>query len=121
LTRYPDSGKIASELSTLLRYDPTVLFGYLISLEVDGPVNDKLLSRLTGIDEQGCSRMLDKMLADGLVIEGSDGYLPLHPRLALSNLYRLALEKDQTVRASRVRLDALTALLVKRREEVQGW
>lgn len=116
-----DSAEIATELASLLHYDKLVLLGFIRALNVEEEISVSMMSELLGIGEEFSSQILGRMIVDGLMIEGKVGYLPLHPRLALSNLYRLALAKDDSVRAGRVRLDAITAMLVKRREDVQGW
>ncbi|MGC8661886.1 MAG: hypothetical protein ACP5TZ_05235 [Nitrososphaeria archaeon] len=51
--------------------------------------------------------------ADGLIIKSSDGHaVPLHPRMAISNLYRLAVLKNPTVGGRRARIDELIAKLI---------
>ncbi|MDG6933498.1 MAG: hypothetical protein JRN68_02255 [Nitrososphaerota archaeon] len=116
-----DSAEIASELASLLRYDQVVLLGFIRALTIEEEISVSTMSELLGVGEEVSSKIMEKMIEDGLMIRGKVGYIPLHPRLALSNLYRIALARDDAVRVGRVRLDAITAMLVKRREDVQGW
>jgi len=63
----------------------------------------------TGLD----LALLERALEDGLVIRTSSGYVPLHPRMAMSNLYRLSCIRNPAVRRNRPRVDALVARLVR--------
>ncbi len=50
---------------------------------------------------------------DGLIIIGHDNKpVPLHPRMAISNLYRISLAKDPSVAKRRTRVDELIAKLI---------
>lgn len=54
-----------------------------------------------------------KAEGDGLIIRSSDGHaVPLHPRMAISNLYRLAVLKNPTAKDRRARIDELIAKLI---------
>lgn len=100
--------------------DPKIVRAFVFSLFSKDELSEEELSRLAG-SQGDDEKITDKLLEMGLFIKGKVGYLPLHPRLAISNLYRLALEKNEEVRKNRQRVDEITAMLVKRREEVQGW
>ena len=107
---------IVEELSSILLCDPRIVRVFVLSLFSKDELSEEEVSRLAG--SQGSDeRIADKLLDLGLFIRGRAGYLPLHPRLAI----RLALEKNEEVRKNRQRIDEITAMLVKRREEVQGW
>ncbi|MCL4344240.1 MAG: hypothetical protein JRN26_01085 [Nitrososphaerota archaeon] len=50
---------------------------------------------------------------DGLIIKGNDGHaVPLHPRMAISNLYRMSILKNPSVKDHRARIDELIAKLI---------
>lgn len=50
---------------------------------------------------------------DGLVIKGKDNRpVPLHPRMAISNLYRLSVIKNPSIAKRRARVDELIAKLI---------
>ncbi len=113
--------RLSEELSEILQYDKIILLCYAYLLKQDGEVNERTIFEMLGKEIDNIPEILQRMMRDGLVIRGNAGYLPLHPRLAISNLYRLALARDEKVRQHRVRVDAITARLVKFREEVQKW
>jgi hypothetical protein len=112
---------VAEELSSLLLFDRRLLMVYLSFLTIPGEVNEDNFETLTGEDSRKFREVIESLVEYGLVIKGVHGFLPVHPRLAISNLYRLALSKDDGVRRGRTRVDAITAGLVKRREELQEW
>lgn len=113
--------RLSEELSEILQYDKITLLCYFYLLKQDGEVKEKSISEILGDRTENTSEILQKMLNDGLVIKGNAGYLPLHPRLAISNLYRLAIARDEKVRQNRVKVDAITTRLVKFREGIQKW
>ncbi|MEM0117777.1 MAG: MarR family transcriptional regulator [Conexivisphaerales archaeon] len=113
--------RLVQELSNILGYDKDILNCFILMLKNEDELNEQKLAIKMGISVPSASNILKKMLEDGLVIKGKDGYLPLHPRLAISNLYRLSVSKDEKARQYRVRVDAITAMLVKLRESVQRW
>jgi hypothetical protein len=112
---------VAEELSSLLLFDRRLLMVYLSFLTIPGEVNEDNFETLTGEDSRKFREVIESLVEYGLVIKGVHGFLPVHPRLAISNLYRLALSKDDGVRRGRTRVDAITAGLVKRREELREW
>ncbi len=86
---------IAQEISELLETDRDEILYYI-----------NLLINRAGPYDPRAER-------DGLIIRGSSGQaVPLHPRMAMSNLYRLAVARDKRVRERRARVDELIAKLI---------
>lgn len=113
--------RLAKELSNILQYDEKIITCYLFLLRENEEVDESKISEINDIQLSDASVVLQAMLRDGIVIKGKAGYLPLHPRLAISNLYRLSTLKNKNVRQKRVKVDAITARLVKFREDIQKW
>lgn len=111
--------KAIEELSNILNYDKDILYYFILMLRSKDELDKKDLAEISGLKSSRASEILQKMLDDGLIIQGvrKKGYLPLHPRLAISNLYRVALARDESIREKRPRVDAITAMLVKIFEE----
>ena len=87
--------EIARELSDLLEADYEEVLYY------------------TELLEKRTSLYMKKAEDDGLIVRGSDGRaIPLHPRTAISNLYRIAVLKNPAVRERRARVDELIARLI---------
>ncbi len=86
--------------------------GFTLSREEAGVYLDALKrGRATG----GKREVLDSLLARGMLIRGGDekGYLPVHPRLALSNLFRSYQERMVLeMREKRKLVDRLTLELI---------
>ncbi|MDG6938800.1 MAG: hypothetical protein JRN39_00115 [Nitrososphaerota archaeon] len=100
---------LAAELASLLGCDRAVLEAYVSMLQREGPVPPGDIDAAGGV--------LERMKDYGLVIRSGQGYLPVHPRLGISNLYRIGVAKDQAVKGGRVRIDAITAYFVRMRED----
>jgi len=87
--------ELASELSELLQADYDELLYYV-----------NLLLKTPAIYSADAER-------DGLVIRDHSGnVVPIHPRMAISNLYRISLLKHPEVRNNRKRIDEIIAKLI---------
>ena len=86
---------VAKELSDLLEADYEEMLYYM-----------ELLTKRTSL-------YMKKAEEDGLIVRGNDGRaIPLHPRMAISNLYRMAITKNPAVMERRAKVDDLIARLI---------
>lgn len=86
---------LALELSRLLQLDYEDIFYYL---------------RLLNGEELPFSESAEK---DGLIIRGANERpVPLHPRMALSNIYRISAAKKPDIKKKRTKIDAIIGVLI---------
>jgi len=86
---------LAFELSRLLQLDYDDIFYYF---------------RLLNGEELPFSESAEK---EGLIIRGmNERPVPLHPRMALSNIYRISAAKNPSIKKKRARIDAIIAVLI---------
>jgi hypothetical protein len=110
---------LAEELADLLKWDPLVLRAYTFLLSKNGQVKPHELAAGLGTDSEETKRLLDAMEADGLTVNGDAGLYPVHPRLGISNVYRLSAARDPSVSAIRPRVDSLISILASYRDRVE--
>jgi hypothetical protein len=110
---------LAEELSGLLEWDPRVLKAYIFLLSRNGETMREELASGVGSSEGDVGNLLDSLDRDGLIIRGQSGFYPVHPRLGISNVYRLSLAKDPAVGARRQKVDSLISILASYRDRVE--
>ncbi len=110
---------LAEELADLLRWDPSILKAYTFLLSRPGEVNSAELGAGIGMTGAGLDEMLAALDRDGLTIRGPSGIFPVHPRLGISNVYRLSLAKDSSVSVARQRVDSVVSILSSYRDRVE--
>jgi len=110
---------LAEELAGLLEWDPHVLKAYTFLLSKSGETMGEELASGLGASEREVEELLSSLDRDGLIIRGQSGYYPVHPRLGISNVYRLSIAKDPSVRARRQKVDSLMAILAIYRDRVE--
>ncbi|MDG7051643.1 MAG: hypothetical protein JRN19_04245 [Nitrososphaerota archaeon] len=108
------ASSIAKEMATLLDSDESLINAYIVLLlagfnENRGEVVEGGKGVKTGLE----GGLLERAVENGLAISTSSGYVPLHPRMAMSNLYRLSCIRNPDVRKNRPRVDALVAKLIR--------
>ncbi|MDG7035763.1 MAG: hypothetical protein JRM72_00030 [Nitrososphaerota archaeon] len=101
-------------MAILLDSDESLINAYIVLLlagfnEHQGEVVKGGKGVKTGLE----GGQLERAVENGLVISTSSGYVPLHPRMAMSNLYRLSCIRNPDVRKNRPRVDALVAKLIR--------
>jgi len=110
---------LAEELADLLKWDPLVLRAYTFLLSRNGQVKPDELASGLGADGEETKRLVEAMEREGLTVNGDAGLYPVHPRLGISNVYRLSVAKDPSVSAVRPRVDSLISILASYRDRVE--
>jgi hypothetical protein len=110
---------LADELAGLLRWDPQVLRGYTFLLTRNGEVMKEDVATGLVLSEEETTRLLQALDDDGLSVKGANGIYPVHPRLGISNVFRLSTRKDASVEANRARVDSLMAILASYRDRLE--
>jgi DNA-binding Lrp family transcriptional regulator len=110
---------LGEELSGLLQWDPHVLKAYIFLLSRNGETMREELASGVGASESEVVELLDSLGRDGLIVRGQTGFYPVHPRLGISNVYRLSLAKNPAVGARRQKVDSLIAILASYRDRVE--
>jgi hypothetical protein len=110
---------LAEELAGLLERDPRVLKAYTFLLSRSGETLREELASGLGASDLEVGTLLGSLDTDGLIIRGQSGFYPIHPRLGISNVYRLSVARDPAVVARRPRVDSLMAILTSYRDRVE--
>jgi len=118
LTRNQIDG-LAEELAGLLKWDPGVLRAYAFLLSRSGQVKPEELPSGFETSPEEAKKLLFALEEDGLTVNGDSGIYPVHPRLGISNIYRLSTAKDPSVSTVRPRIDSLISILASFRDKVE--
>jgi hypothetical protein len=110
---------LAEELARLLGWDLRVLKAYTFLLSRSGETMKEELASDVGASDCEVGALLGSLDTDGLIIRGQLGFYPVHPRLGISNVYRLSIARDPAVVARRPRVDSLMAMLASYRDRVE--
>ncbi|HVP24184.1 MAG TPA: hypothetical protein VMS77_09775 [Conexivisphaerales archaeon] len=111
---------LAEELAGLLKWDPMVLKAYTFLLSKMGEVMKEELASGMALRDDEATSLMAELNRGGLIINGSQGgFYPVHPRLGISNVYRLSIAKDPSVRLLRPKVDSLMSILSSYRDRVE--
>ena len=110
---------LAEEIASLLKWDPDILRAYTFLLSRSGQVRPEELASGLGVDSAEAAKLILALDRDGLTVNGDAGIYPVHPRLGISNVYRLSLAKDPSVSSVRPRVDSLVSILASFRDRVE--
>jgi hypothetical protein len=110
---------LAEELAGLLEWDPRVLKAYTFLLSRNGETMREELTSGVCVSDEEVGNLLGSLDADGLVVRGLSGFYPVHPRLGLSNVYRLSIAKDPAIKERRQKVDSLMSILASYRDRVE--
>jgi predicted ArsR family transcriptional regulator len=110
---------LAEELAGLLEWDLEILKAYTFLLTKNGEVMKDEVAEGLGVSDEEASRLLDLLDRDGLTVRGKEGVYPVHPRLGISNVYRLSTARSPSVQARRPKVDSVMAILTSYRDRVE--
>jgi|GEM_PF-608179 hypothetical protein len=110
---------IAEELAGLLQWDAEELKAYTFLLSKVGEVAREEMMVARGLTEGELEDVIRRMEEHGLIVRGRSGFYPVHPRLGVSNVYRLSVLSKPSVRYSRAKVDALMGILGAHRDRLE--